>query len=210
MAAVWRRRPARWAPAFLMRLSATGLAAARGGQMVFAGVSFSVEGGGLLAVTGPNGSGKSTLLRVIAGLLVPTAGSIELAGTADNEPAAHYVGHLDALKPGLTVTQNLAYWRDVWAGDLAPALSALSIAPLAHLPAAVLSAGQRRRVALARLLVTPRPLWLLDEPATALDTSAEAGLAGLMSDHLGRGGVIVAATHRDLPLLPAATVRLGA
>jgi heme exporter protein A len=194
-----------------MRLTAAGLSAMRGGRTVFADLSFSVETGGLLAVTGPNGSGKSTLLRVIAGLLAPTAGRIELAGADDGEPAAHYVGHLDALKPGLTVTQNLAFWRDVWgAGDMAGALSALGVAPLAHLPVAALSAGQRRRVALARLLVAPRPLWLLDEPATALDANAEAALAGLMSDHLGRGGIIVAATHRELPLPPTTSVRLGA
>jgi heme exporter protein A len=213
-----------------MRLTATGLAASRGGRAVFADLSFTLSPGELLAVTGPNGAGKSTLLRLVAGLLRPAAGAVVLeeadpthhashgppsrlrggmgGGIGEN---AHYLGHLDALKPGLTVRQNLDFWRLLWGGgDIEAALDAVGLEPLGDLHAAVLSAGQRRRVALARLLVAPRVLWLLDEPATALDASAEAGLGRLIADHLSGGGMAIAATHRDLPLKPTATLALGA
>ncbi len=124
---------------------------------------------------------------------------------------AHYLGHLDALKPGLTVRQNLDFWRKLWGGgDIDAALDAVGLEPLGDLHAAVLSAGQKRRVALARLLVKRRVLWLLDEPATALDAAAEAGLGRLIADHLSGGGMAIAATHRDLPVSPTATLTLGA
>ncbi len=196
-----------------MRLTATGLSASRGGRPVFADLSFSLGAGELLAVTGPNGAGKSTLLRLIAGLLTPAAGTVVLEGADDAGIGthSHYLGHLDALKPGLTVRQNLDFWRRLWGGgDVDRALQAVGLEPLGDLHAAVLSAGQRRRVALARLLVARRPLWLLDEPATALDAAAEAGLGRLIADHLASGGMAIAATHRDLPLKPAATLALGA
>jgi heme exporter protein A len=195
-----------------MHLTATGIAAVRGGRPVFAGLSFTLGPGELLAVTGPNGAGKSTLLRLIAGLLTPAAGTVVLAGADDAGIGthSHYLGHLDALKPGLTVRQNLDFWRKLWGGgDVDSALRAVGLEPLGDLHAAVLSAGQRRRVALARLLVARRPLWLLDEPATALDAAAEAGLGRLIADHLSGGGMAIAATHRDLPLKPAATLALG-
>ena len=196
-----------------MRLTATGLAAVRGGRPVFADLSFTLSPGELLAVTGPNGAGKSTLLRLVAGLLRPVAGTVVLEEAEDAAIGAnaHYLGHLDALKPGLTVRQNLDFWRLLWGGgDIDAALEAVGLEPLGDLHAAVLSAGQRRRVALARLLVAPRPLWLLDEPATGLDASAEAGLGRLIADHLSGGGMAIAATHRDLPLKPTATLALGA
>ena len=196
-----------------MRLTATGLAVSRGGRPVFADLSFTLSPGELLAVTGPNGAGKSTLLRLVAGLLRPTAGTVVLEEAEDAAIGAnaHYLGHLDALKPGLTVRQNLDFWRLLWGGgDIDAALTAVGLEPLGDLHAAVLSAGQRRRVALARLLVAPRPLWLLDEPATALDASAETGLGRLIADHLSGGGMAIAATHRDLPLKPTATLALGA
>jgi heme exporter protein A len=124
---------------------------------------------------------------------------------------AHYLGHLDALKPSLTVRQNLDFWRKLWGGgDVGGALEAVGLEPLGDLHASVLSAGQRRRVALARLLVSRRVLWLLDEPATALDAAAEAGLGRLIANHLSGGGMAIAATHRDLPVKPAAVLRLGA
>jgi len=211
---------------FAMRLTAAGLSAVRGGRPVFADLSFTLSPGELLAVTGPNGAGKSTLLRLVAGLLRPSAGSVTLEFSSDppapdrggreQEPLsigenAHYLGHLDALKPALTVRQNLDFWRRLWGGgDIEAALEAVGLEPLGDLHASVLSAGQRRRVALARLLVAQRPLWLLDEPLTALDAAAEAGLGRLIADHLAGGGMAIAATHRGLPVKPTATLALGA
>ena len=180
--------------------------------MVFSGLSFGLAGGELLAVTGPNGAGKSTLLRLVAGLLRPAAGTIGLEPSDDAGLVGqvHYLGHLDALKPCLTVRQNLEFWRRLWAGtDAAAALAAVGLEDLADLPAGVLSAGQRRRVALARLLVAQRPVWLLDEPATALDAAAEGRLGRLIAGHLAAGGLAIAATHRDLPVRATATLRLG-
>jgi len=196
-----------------MRLSGEGLSAERGGRAVFAGLGFNVGGGELLAVTGPNGAGKSTLLRVVAGLLAPVAGAVRL----DPEPpaglsaAVHYFGHLDGLKPSLTVADNLGYARRLYggSGDIEAALEAVGLAHLIDLPGGRLSAGQKRRVALARLLISERPVWLLDEPATALDAAAEATLGRLIASHLAGGGLAVAATHRPLPVTPAATLRLG-
>jgi heme exporter protein A len=196
-----------------MRLTANDLAATRGSRRVFAGVSFAVGPGELLAVTGPNGAGKSTLLRLVAGLLRPTAGTVAADPASEDGigSLAHYLGHLDALKPALSVRQNLAFWQRLW-GSAAPVETALEAVGLAHivdLPAGVLSAGQRRRVAIARLLIAERPIWLLDEPATALDAEAEAGLGRLIADHLAGGGLALAATHRGLPIEPSATVALG-
>jgi heme exporter protein A len=196
-----------------MRLSAGGLAAVRGERRVFEDVSFTLSAGEALAVTGPNGAGKSTLLRIVAGLLEPTAGHLDLTPASDAPRAGrlHYLGHLDALKPALTVGQNLQYWRRLWGGaGVEAALAAVDLADLADLPAAVLSAGQRRRVAIARLLLAERPLWLLDEPATGLDGTAEANLGRLLAAHLAAGGLAMVATHRDLPVAPAATIALGA
>ena len=196
-----------------MRLTGEGLSAERGGRAVFAGVGFAVGGGELMAVTGPNGAGKSTLLRVVAGLLPPVAGSVRLEPDPPGGLAAsvHYFGHLDGLKPSLTVADNLGFARRLFGGggDIETALETVGLAHLLDLPAGRLSAGQKRRVALARLLVSERPVWLLDEPATALDTAAEATLGRLIAAHLARGGVAVAATHRPLPVTPAATLRLG-
>lgn len=196
-----------------MRLSGEGLAAARGGRTVFEGVAFSVGSGELLELVGPNGAGKSTLLRVIAGLLAPAAGTLGLdpAPAAGLPASVHYFGHLDGLKAALTVAENLAYGRTLYGGtgDIEAALEAVALAHLVDIPAGRLSAGQKRRVALARLLVAERPVWLLDEPATALDAAAEAMLGGLIAAHLAAGGLAVAATHRPLPVPPAATLRLG-
>ncbi len=196
-----------------MRLTGEGLAAERGGRTVFVGVDFTVGAGELLAVIGPNGAGKSTLLRVIAGLLAPAAGTVRLEPSADGalSAAVHYFGHLDGLKPGLTVADNLDYARRLYGGggDIEAALEAVGLAHLPDLPSGRLSAGQKRRVALARLLVSARPVWLLDEPATALDAAAETMLGGLIATHLATGGIAVAATHRPLPVTPAATLPLG-
>jgi heme exporter protein A len=182
-----------------MRLTADGLGAIRGGRLVLDGVSFALAGGEALAVTGANGSGKSTLLRLLAGLLKPAAGTIAI-DPASEDSAIHYLGHLDGLKTALTARQNLAFWQTLWrGGPIEPALVRLGIEALADLHAGVLSAGQKRRVALARLLVAKRPIWLLDEPTTALDAAAEETLTAVVREHLAGGGMAVVATHRPLP-----------
>src|SRR5690348_5417530 len=187
-----------------MRLSGRGVTCVRGGRTVFSGLDFAATSGEVLAVTGANGSGKTSLLRLIAGLLAPTEGSIALEGGEAELTVAeqtHYLGHRDALKPALSVMENLSFWRDFFGGeafDADDSLKAVGLGHAAHLPAAYLSAGQRRRLSLARLLVTRRPIWLLDEPTAALDAAGQQLLAGLLRDHLGRGGLIVAATHGPL------------
>ncbi len=197
-----------------MRLLASGLNCVRGGREVFSGLSFEASAGELLAVTGRNGSGKTSLLRLIAGLLVPAGGSVALeGGEAELTLAeqAHYLGHRDALKPALSVLENLGFWRDFLGGEIfdpAESLGAVGLDHAAHLPAAYLSAGQRRRLSLARLLAVRRPVWLLDEPTTALDAGGQDMVAGLMRDHLARGGLIVAATHSPLNL-SAKELRMG-
>jgi heme exporter protein A len=197
-----------------VRLSCIDLAASRGGRTVFEGLSFSIAPGSLLAVTGPNGVGKSTLLRVIAGLLRPDRGEVRLDPPPDagGHAAIHYLGHLDALKRAFTVRENVAFWRTVWdgTGNIDEALDTVGLFGRDHLPVATLSAGQRRRVAIARLLVAARPLWLLDEPATALDAAGEAMLGRVIHAHLETGGLVVAATHRDLAVSAGTTLALEA
>jgi heme exporter protein A len=197
-----------------MRLVASDLAVERGGRVIFEGVSFAVAAGELLALTGPNGSGKSTLLRLIAGLLRPAAGKLALDPPGDGEigEQIHYLGHLDALKPNFTLAENLSFWRSLWRGaGLAPgeALDRVGLGGLIDVPAGLLSAGQRRRVGIARLLLANRPLWLLDEPTTALDAKAEEELGHIIETHLANGGMAIAATHRALPIAPSATLLLG-
>lgn len=196
------------------RLLASDLACVRGGRGVFSGLSFAVAAGEALLVSGPNGAGKSSLLRAVAGLVRLTAGRLELEG-GDGEATlgeqAHYLGHQDALKPSLTVAENLDFWARYLDGGAAttPALDAVGLGGIAHLPAAYLSAGQRRRLSIARLLAIARPLWLLDEPTSALDAAAQTMLAGLMRDHLSGGGMILAATHGPIGLDGAKELRLG-
>ena len=187
-----------------MRLSGRGLRCVRGGREVFAGLDFDAEGGEALAVVGPNGAGKTSLLRLIAGLLAMESGSVELSG-GDAEltlpEQAHYLGHRDAMKPALTVTENLAFWADFLGGeatDPAACIEAVGLGHAAHLPAGFLSAGQRRRLSIARLLAVWRPIWLLDEPTAALDLGSQRIFAALMEKHIARGGMIVAATHSPL------------
>jgi heme exporter protein A len=181
---------------------------------VFSHLGFEAAAGEVLAVTGPNGAGKTSLLRMIAGLLTPAGGSIGFEG-GDAEltlpEQAHYLGHRDALKPALSVAENLAFWRDFFggeAGDAAQGLAAMGLDHTSHLPAAYLSAGQRRRLSLARLLAIRRPIWLLDEPASALDSAGQSLFAGMMREHLARGGLIVAATHGPLGI-EAKELRIG-
>jgi heme exporter protein A len=199
----------------VMRLEASDLACIRGGRQVFSDVSFTVGLGEALLITGPNGAGKSSLLRLVAGLLRPSSGTLVLDG-ADPEltlaEQAHYLGHQDALKPALSVLENLDFWACFLGGratDLATALADVGLGGIAALPAAYLSAGQRRRLSIARLIAVKRPLWLLDEPTTALDVTAQAMLAELMRAHLQGGGLIVAAVHGPIGLENAAELRLG-
>jgi heme exporter protein A len=198
-----------------MRLSAHGLACIRGDRKIFSGLTFQVDSGELLAIRGPNGAGKTSLLRVVAGLLALAAGRIELSGADPEATVAeqvHYLGHRDALKASLSVLENLVFWaRYLGAGGMQPvaALEAAGLATLADLPAAYLSAGQRRRLSIARLLAAHRPIWLLDEPTSALDVGAQARLSDLMRQHLARGGLILAATHGPLGLEPNGELTLG-
>jgi len=187
-----------------MQLSGRGLVCVRGGREVFAGLDFEAVSGEAVAVVGRNGSGKTSLLRLIAGLLIPAGGTILLDG-GDAEMTlpeqCHYLGHRDALKPALSVMENLSFWADFLGGercDAAESLATVGLDHAAYLPAGFLSAGQRRRLSLARLLTVRRPVWLLDEPTNALDVAGQDMVGGLMRDHLARGGLIVAATHGPL------------
>jgi heme exporter protein A len=186
----------------------------RGGREVFSGLRFAVSSGQALAVTGRNGAGKSSLLRMIAGLLRIEGGTLTLSG-GDAERSigeqAHYLGHQDAHKPSLSVAENLEFWR-AWlgGGECGAALKAVGLDTLATLPAAYLSAGQKRRLSLARLVAIPRPIWLLDEPSSALDASAQTMLLSLMRSHLDDGGMIIAATHSDIGIDKIRELRIGA
>ncbi|MGA8316781.1 MAG: heme ABC exporter ATP-binding protein CcmA [Bradyrhizobium sp.] len=197
-----------------MQLSGREVSCVRGGRKVFSRLSFDAASGEALAVIGPNGSGKTSLLRLIAGVLAPAGGSIVLEGGEAEltlPEQSHYLGHHDALKPALSVSENLIFWRDFLGGAKSSPAESLAVVELDHaarLPAAYLSAGQRRRLSIARLLTVQRPVWLLDEPTNALDTAGQKLFATLMGDHLARGGLIVAATHAPLGV-PTRTLRIG-
>jgi heme exporter protein A len=186
--------------------------------LVFEGLDFELAPGGALVLTGPNGSGKSSLLRLMAGLTPPLLGALSWHGTSVAEdPAAHrarlhLVGHQDALKPVLTVAETLAFsaaLRETSVDRVLPALQRFHLAELADLPCRVLSAGQRRRLALARLLASPAPLWLLDEPSTGLDEASMLDLLAAIAEHRAGGGLVAIATHLPLPLPAASTLSLG-
>jgi heme exporter protein A len=193
-------------------LAADGLTVERGGRLVLRDLAIALAPGETVLVAGRNGAGKSTLLRTLAGLLHPAAGTIAY-GRADEETSGvetiHYLGYEDALKPSLTVRENLAFWAAMLgtpggkrhraeAIEVAAALEAYGIARLVDLPAGYLSAGQKRRVALARLLLAPRPIWLLDEPLIALDVGAQDLVVAHMAAHAAAGGAILVASHQPL------------
>ena len=182
-----------------MALALSDVAVARGGVPVLSGVSFTLEAGKALILRGPNGSGKTTLLRTIAGLQPALSGEID--GATD---MVAYAGHADGLKGMLSVAENLIFWAAVYGKrDIAPALDAYRLGPLADRLAGTLSAGQKRRAGLARLMVTGRPIWVLDEPTVSLDTDAVGLFAAAVRGHLGAGGMALLATHIDLGLSDA-------
>ena len=197
------------------------LACVRGGRVVFAGLGFSLESGGALVLLGPNGSGKSSLLRVLAGLLRPAAGALAWNGAPVNEdPEAHaarthYLGHHDAIKPVLTVAENLRFWAHLHdphaerAGRAVDgALERFGLSHLSSIPGKMLSAGQKRRTNLARLLAAPSELWLLDEPTTALDKASIKALEAVLAEHRAGGGMVILSTHAEIDLPGAAELHL--
>jgi heme exporter protein A len=196
-----------------VRLLVEGLSARRGEALIFRDLDLSVASGEALLVTGRNGTGKSTLLRVLAGLLPAERGKIRLEGVPDTHArigeSCHYLGHRNAMKRDLTVEENLRFWAAFTgsgdpAGAVSAALEAVGLDAIAHLPFGYLSAGQQRRIAIARLLVAPRPIWLLDEPTAALDQASERMVEALIATHRATGGLIIAATHQPLDV-PGAT-----
>ena len=201
-----------------MELVVESLACRRAGRRVFAGVSFRLEAGQAALLKGPNGSGKSSLLRVLAGLVGAEAGDARLDGvslTGDRESFQErvaYAGHLDAVKPQFSVRDNLAHWAALYgAGEarVGPALERFGLAHIADFPAAFCSAGQKRRLGLARLMALDRPLWLLDEPTVSLDVASTAVFADLVRAHVAQGGIAIAATHVALGLEGGPEIMMG-
>lgn len=184
-------------------LEAHNLTLRRGYRLLVEGLTFTVNAGELLQLSGANGVGKSTLLRALAGFLKPEAGEIRWHGCENGieQTHLHYLGHKDGLRGALTPVENLRFAAGLLGGDAADipaALSEMGVAKLADLPVDVLSAGQKRRVALARLILVPRPVWLLDEPLNALDAAGQSLLLSLLARHIAQGGMVVAATHHPL------------
>jgi heme exporter protein A len=199
----------------LMKLIAEGLTSIRGDRTLFAGLAFTIGGGEALLLLGPNGSGKTTLIRTVAGLLAPAAGTIRIEG-GDAERSVgeqcHYVGHLNAVKSSLTVEENAKFWCRFLGGRedrVEEALAAFGLAALRDIPSAYLSAGQKRRLGLARVLLAERPIWLLDEPTVSLDSAAQDMLAAAATAHLAAGGLVIAATHAPLGVAGARELHLG-
>ena len=198
-----------------MKLVGDKLSSVRGSRTLFADLSFDVSAGQSLLVTGPTGAGKTTLLRTIAGFLRPDTGSVALeAGQPDHtlSEQCHYVGHLNAVKASLTVAENAGFWSAFLGGErdhVDAALATFGLAALRDIPAGYLSAGQKRRLGLARVLLAERPIWLLDEPSAALDEGAQRTLGEAVSAHLAAGGMVVAATHAPLAFAGPRELRLG-
>jgi len=198
-------------------LVAEGLACRRGARLIFSGLNCTLPAGGALVLTGANGSGKSSLLRLLATLLAPAAGRVMWAGApvaadpARYRASLHYVGHLDAIKPALGVRETVAFWAGL-RGTAHPridaSLAAFALDPIADWPCRWLSAGQRRRLALARLVAAPAPLWLLDEPTASLDADGERRLLATVATHRAGGGRVVVATHQPMSLGAARVLAL--
>lgn len=200
-----------------MGLSVTDIACSRSGRPVLRDLSFAANDGDVIVLRGPNGAGKSTLLRALCGLLPLDSGRVSLDGATLGDDTDGYVeriahaGHLDAIKPQLTVAENLAFWTALFgggAGDAARARATFDLEAIADRPAQACSAGQKRRLGLARLLVAPRRLWLLDEPTVSLDAASTARLVGAVRDHAATGGMAVIATHIALDLAGTRELRL--
>jgi heme exporter protein A len=189
-----------------MKIVGQQLACERGGRMVFAGVDFIAHAGRMLVLRGPNGAGKTSLLRLIAGLSEPAGGALTLeeaslpADTVLGEHV-HFIAHQDAIKLHLSVEENLRFWAGFFGGgDVAGAMAAMNLTALGGFQAQRLSAGQKRRLGLARLALVDKPVWLLDEPTVGLDTASQQLLADMMTRHLEDAGIIIASTHIDLPV----------
>ncbi len=194
-----------------LRLQAKNLSCSRGGRVIFTDLNFVVESGQMVELRGPNGSGKSSLLRLIAGLNAVEGGTLTFDPVQESmAEACHYVGHAEAVKPALSVEQNIKFWTGFLGGSAQSPLDFFKLAPLADDQAALLSQGQRRRLALSRLVAVDRPLWLLDEPSVGLDASTLLDLKTLMQSHLDKGGMIIAATHGELGLPSAQVLNLKA
>lgn len=194
-----------------MRLTANGVSCVRGGRKLYDGLSFSLSEGELLLLSGANGAGKTSLLRQLAGLLPLSGGEIGFEGR-DLAEETHFVGHASGIKDTLSVAENLRFWCDLYGSDDAPpdeALARLKLSALAALPARVLSAGQKRRLALSRLLAIRRAIWLLDEPDAALDAEGRETLLAIIAEHRARGGIAVVASHAALALMPSREIALG-
>ncbi len=200
----------------MTEFSGTGLLCFRGERIVFANLSFVLKGGDALVLRGHNGSGKSTLLRLMAGLLKASEGQISWNGeNILDEPELHnaqlhYVGHLDAVKSVLTIKENISFWSALRSSacDVDGAMEKFGIEFLSDVPGRFLSAGQKRRVNLARIVAAPAPLWLLDEPTTALDADAVKALENIIKTHRKSGGMVIASTHAEIGLEDAQTLNL--
>ncbi|ODA66215.1 Cytochrome c biogenesis ATP-binding export protein CcmA [Methyloligella halotolerans] len=201
------------------RLEAHDLACRRGLRLVFEGLSFALSAGEALLLTGPNGAGKTSLLRLMAGFLPAETGEVRLLPADEEKPFGehvHYLGHANGVKASLTVSENLQFWIDYYGAPplsdetIQAHLSRFGLAEIADLPAGMLSAGQKRKLALCRLLAAPRPVWLLDEPSVSLDAASTKILAAIIKDHLKAGGMAVVATHLPLSLRFAQNLDLSA